>query len=255
MEELIRNLYLKYAPDKDIEEQLRYIQQKYGNDVTTFVSDFYAKYAPGKLNQDTVNHINKNYFFKPEEDVDFQEQKNEEDDTIVDNVVDWFNQTWFGSGFMGARVTGEANNLMAEDFSNVSSEAIQEFIEAKQDQAENYVASKTMQEFQEQYVAEGQTWTAWWRGVKKSPELLPELLVQSFGTQLGTLYYSPKASLAGMGTGALAGSRLGKIGAVAGALGGLATSMEAALTFGDLIDAELQKEGKEFTDDNIRDLL
>ena len=61
MENLIRNLYAKYAPDKDVEEQIKYVQQKYGSNVGLFVNEFYKKYAPGKLNQDTINHINKNY--------------------------------------------------------------------------------------------------------------------------------------------------------------------------------------------------
>ena len=64
MERLIRNLYSKYAPEKNIDEQIRYVQQKYGSDATAFVSDFYAKYAPDRLTQKTVDHINKNYFFK-----------------------------------------------------------------------------------------------------------------------------------------------------------------------------------------------
>ena len=61
MEELIRSLYSKYAPEKNIDEQLKYIQEKYGNDNESFISDFYAKYAPEKLNQDTIDHINQNY--------------------------------------------------------------------------------------------------------------------------------------------------------------------------------------------------
>ena len=65
MERLIRNLYSKYAPEKNIDEQIRYVQQKYGSDATAFVSDFYAKYAPDKLTQKTVDHINKNYFSQP----------------------------------------------------------------------------------------------------------------------------------------------------------------------------------------------
>ena len=33
--------------------------------------------------------------------------------------VSWFDQTWFGRGFRAASTTGEATDLMAEDFSNV----------------------------------------------------------------------------------------------------------------------------------------
>ena len=61
MESLIRNLYAKYAPDKDVEEQIKYVQEKYGSNVGLFVNQFYQKYAPEKLNEDTINHINDNY--------------------------------------------------------------------------------------------------------------------------------------------------------------------------------------------------
>ena len=61
MESLIRNLYAKYAPDKDVEEQIKYVQQKYGSNVGLFVNQFYQKYAPEKLNEDTISHINDNY--------------------------------------------------------------------------------------------------------------------------------------------------------------------------------------------------
>ena len=61
MDRLIRNLYSKYAPEKDIETQIAYVKQTYGSNVSAFISDFYAKYAPDRLNEETINHINKNY--------------------------------------------------------------------------------------------------------------------------------------------------------------------------------------------------
>ena len=59
MDRLIRNLYSKYAPEKDIETQIAYVKQTYGSNVSAFISDFYAKYAPDRLNEETINHINK----------------------------------------------------------------------------------------------------------------------------------------------------------------------------------------------------
>ena len=38
-------------------------------------------------------------------------------------------------------------------------------------------------------------------------------------------------------------------------MGGLATSMEAALTFGELIETKLKEKNQEFTDENIKALL
>jgi hypothetical protein len=176
--------------------------------------------------------------------------------------VNWFEQTWFGRGFAAASTTGEATDLMFQDFSNIDQETIEEFIVAKQSEARTYSTSKSMSEFQKQYQKEGKTWSAFFRGVRKNPGLLPELFVQSLGTQIGTAFDAPEA-LAAAGTGAVAGGLAGAgflgvgaiPGALTGAMGGLATSMEAALTFGELIETRLKEKGLEFTDENIRNLL
>ena len=52
------------------------------------------------------------------------------DDGSSDSVS-WFDQTWFGRGIKAASTTGEATNLMSENFSNISAESIQEFMKAK----------------------------------------------------------------------------------------------------------------------------
>ena len=62
MQDLIRDLYLKYAPNENIEDKLKYIQDNYGDDVSAFVNDFYSKYAPEKLNKETFDYINATYF-------------------------------------------------------------------------------------------------------------------------------------------------------------------------------------------------
>ena len=172
----------------------------------------------------------------------------------------WFSNTWFGRGLDAASTTGEAADMLMEG-SNVNMETIQEFIKAKESEAKEHVPSERMQKFQKQYEKEGKTWSAFFRGVKRDPKLMAELFVQSLGTQLGTFADAPEARAAtaiGAGTGAAAGAYLGW-GALgtgfAGAMGGLATSMESALTFGELIEEELKKEGKEFTDVNIKALL
>jgi len=190
--------------------------------------------------------------------------KSDEEKIKEDESISWFEQTWFGRGFEAASTTGEATNLMAQDFSNINEEAVQDFIKAKQEESQTYQASESMQEFQKQYVKEGKTWAAFFRGVRKNPKLLPELFVQSIGTQVGTLVDSPGATLAAVGAGAATGAGAGTAtftpfgvaaGAIAGSFGGLATSMEAALTFGELIETRLKEKNLEFTDENIIDLL
>ena len=179
--------------------------------------------------------------------------------------VDWFDQTWFGRGVAAASTTGEATDLFIEG-SNVNMKTVQEFVKAKEDEAKAYVPSKRMDRFQKKYKEEGSSWSAFFRGIKRDPTLMAELFVQSLGTQVGTAFDSDKARIAtgggaaiGAGIGAAAtayGFGVGAVpGAIAGAMGGLATSMETALTFGELIEEELKKEGKEFTDKNIKELL
>ncbi len=169
--------------------------------------------------------------------------------------VSWFDQTWFGRGMAAASTTGEATDLMSQNFSNIDMESIQEFMKAKESEANSYVPSDRMSKFQEQYVKEGKTWAAFFRGVKNQPGLLPELFVQSLGTQVGTLFDSPGSALGAAAAGAGVGAVGGVAGALAGAMGGLATSMEAALTFGELIETRLKEKGQDFTDENIKALL
>ena len=65
--------------------------------------------------------------------------------------VSWFDQTWFGRGVAAASTTGEATDLMAQDFSNVSMESIQEFMKAKEQESKSHVPSERMNKFQKKY--------------------------------------------------------------------------------------------------------
>ena len=187
--------------------------------------------------------------------------------------INWFDQTWLGRGIAAASATGEAMDLYKEG-SDVTMDSVQEFIKAKEDEAARYTESEGMKEFSKRYEKEGKTWTAFFRGIRRNPMLMAELFVQSLGTQIGTAIDSDDAiaaAAAGAGAGAATGAAVGAsgaaitagvsvaggavTGAIAGAMGGLATSMETSLTFGELIETELQKEGKEFTDENVFALL
>ena len=129
------------------------------------------------------------------------DQKQEDKEKL--ESISWFDQTWFGRGFKAASTTGEATNLMAQDFSNISEDAIQDFIKAKEKESTTYQESSSMKAFQKQYIKEGKTWVAFFRGVRRNPKLLPELFIQSIGTQVGTLADSPGATLAAVGAGAV----------------------------------------------------
>ena len=171
-----------------------------------------------------------------------------------EDSVNWFDQTWLGRGIAAASTTGEASDIFLEG-SNVTLETVQDFIRAREQQARTYVESERMKRFMKQYNDEGKTWTAFFRGIRKNPSLMPELFVQSLGTQLGTAFDSPEALATGAGTAVAGGLAAGPLGAIAGLMGGLATGMETALTLGELIEQELKKQNKPFTDENVLELL
>jgi len=218
------------------------------NNIQKFLLDFPNASKKGKAQDSTVDPTMSQS--------DMGSQSVDGSSESQDNDVNWFDQTWFGRGYAAASTTGEATDLMSQDFSNIDMESIQEFMKAKESEAKAHVPSERMGKFQKKYVEEGSTWSAFFRGVKDQPGLLPELFVQSLGTQVGTLFDSPGASLSAGAAGAGVGAAVGAVpGAVAGFMGGLATSMEAALTFGELIETELKEQDKEFTDENIKALL
>ena len=187
--------------------------------------------------------------------------------------INWFDQTWIGRGFVAASSTGEATNLLKQRGAPTE-EAINDFIQAKKDEAARYSESEGMKAFSKKYQAEGSTWAAFFRGMKNDPALLAELFVQSLATQVGTLFDNTDDALASMAAGAGVGAGGGALlglaggplapatsaagaitGTITGAMGGLGYSMESALTFGELIETELNKQNLEFTDENIKNLL
>ena len=128
-------------------------------------------------------------------------------DPVVSNVpsipevkeLNWFDEvfkdSWFGRGKLQASTTGESFNLLMEG-SQVTSESINNLIEATKSQNLNYVPSQRMRKFQENYQKRGGSWWAFAKGVSEDPMLLAELFTQSLGTQVGTLYDSEEAQIA-----------------------------------------------------------
>ena len=119
-------------------EQLQDAANKYGMDFNSYIEKMKEKGLVEKqvgLTQDpTVS----------------QEDMGSQLDDGSSESVSWFDQTWFGRGFRAASTTGEATDLMAEDFSNIDIEKVRDFIAAKEDEAKNYVPSERMQKFQKQ---------------------------------------------------------------------------------------------------------
>jgi len=180
--------------------------------------------------------------------------------------ANWWDSTWVGRGWKAGSATGETSDLLydssviAGNFKNVDNKTINNFIEAYQDQASSYVPSERMEKFMKKYNERGVGWKSFFQGFKEDPAIAAELLVQSMATQASTFFEAEGGGRKAAGAGLLGGAALGAwtgYGAVAtgvaGGLGGLATNMESAITFGELIEEEL--DGKPMTDENVRAIL
>ena len=60
-EDLIRNLYAKYAPDVDVDSKIGHIQTTYGDNQDSFVENFYRKYSPDTEVSSKLDYINSKY--------------------------------------------------------------------------------------------------------------------------------------------------------------------------------------------------
>ena len=180
------------------------------------------------------------------------------------DLENWFDGTWLGSTVMSTEATGETADLVEEMFmdqSQLNMSTVTDFVDANIEVARNYVPSERMESFRETYVAEGKTWTAFARGVFENPLILPELLINSLGTQIGTLMDSEQAQIAAgsaFATGFASGGvnpyqRAGR--GLYASMGALTASMESSLTFTELVRKELDLKGQEFTDENVFALL
>ena len=178
----------------------------------------------------------------------------------------WWDSTWVGRGWKAGSATGETSDLLydsdviAGNFKNVDNKTISDFIEAYQGSANNYVPSERMQKFMKKYNERGAGWKSFFQGFREDPTIAAELMIQSMATQASTFFEAEgggrKAAAVGGATGLALGAWTGWGAAAtgaAGALGGLATNMESAITFGELIEEEL--DGKPMTDENVRAIL
>jgi hypothetical protein len=175
------------------------------------------------------------------------------------DLEEWWDNSWFGSKINESKATGETAaviNEMSLPGSVLTMETISDMVDANIEVAQNYVESERMNNFQKTYQKEGKTWTAFARGVWENPLILPELFVNSLGTQVGTLIDSPQAQVAA-GSGFTAGfasgganpyQRVGR--GVYTGMAALSMSMESSLTFAELVKEELKKENANWTDDN-----
>ncbi len=108
--------------------------------------------------------------------------------------------------------------------------------------------SDEMNSFNKIYQGNGGGILGFIKGVYKNPTVIPQLFTSSVSAMINPTVLG--AAAAGGAAGTLAG---GPIGTIGGAMFAAGTTLEAALTFGELLEEAL--DGKPMTDDNIRAVL
>lgn len=194
----------------------------------------------------------------------------QEQDTLVERtfgknfVTDYFGDFYraFKSGYRQSTSIDEDLNIMAKG-SSASYEEIQEFIDANR-YSQEAAMSDEMMEFQKIYDEEGGGVFGFLKGMVKTRfQVVPQVMASSMATMAGSFLNADEvaqAGLAGLVTGATAaGAATSGVGAVpggiAGLVGGVSGAMESGLTFAELLQEELQKEGKDFDKETVKALL
>ena len=177
---------------------------------------------------------------------------------VLNPVADFLGDIW-RAGKQGWAQSGVVDPVfeLFEKGGNISDEDIQAYLDANKE-ASSQMQSDEMRSFNKIYTENGKGVYGFLKGVVENPTILPTLLVSSVATQAGSLRSDEvrtAAALAG-GTGAAAGSVVPGVGTVtggmAGLIGGGAASMEAALTFSELLQEEV---GEDLSKEKIRAIL
>ena len=184
-----------------------------------------------------------------------------------DVVLDFFGDLGRSveAGFEQAEMIDPALEIMSKG-KEVSPEFVDKMIELSSNPPE---VSDEMREFQKIYEEEGGGTFGFLKGLAKTRgQVAPQIFLQSMTTMLASL--GNKESLAAGAVGAAAGATAGAVagspggplagltalgGGVGGFITGVSGTMESSLSFAELLQEELEKEGKDFTKENVNNLL
>ena len=173
------------------------------------------------------------------------------------------------AGFQNGQIAESGNDLLMSG-ATASYEDIQEFIQ-KTEAARNLGPSDEMRDYTRIYEEEKANGLSAWgflKGLILNPTVIPEVMASSFAAMANA--DSAAAALAAVGTGAGGGATLGALaggvgaapGAVSGAVASLpyafaaaGTVLETGLTFGELLQQQLESRDMDLTIDNVQTLL
>jgi len=196
--------------------------------------------------------------------------ESQEEDTWVERTFGkWFLTDFFGDLWRAAETGIGRGQTLGENFEifnrgiEATDEDILEMIRLNKESGNKQ--SDEMRNFQKVSEAAGGGVWGWIKGVLANPSVLPIVMAESIALMGSSLFDAKEAAAAGVagaGAGALAGTATGVFapitstaGGIAGFMGGIMGAMETGLTFGELLQDEILKEGKEFNLENVKELL
>ena len=186
-----------------------------------------------------------------------QPQESQEQKYLIDNVPiigDFIGDLWRSgqAGWKQGSSVGESIDLMNQKFGSATTDKeIQDFITAY-NESTNLPTSDEMMDFNRIYEEEGKGIWGFIKGVANNPTIAPQVFVSSMAALARSAVDSEELTAATAG-GAAAGSFIPVLGTAAGGLGALATGMESALTFAELLKEKVGD--KNFTLENVRKVL
>ena len=185
---------------------------------------------------------------------DSQSTPIKEDDTAIERVFGKNEFTDFFGDIYRAGVQGQTQGATVDESlelmmkgGEASEEDVMAFIESYRAMQQSG-PSEEMNSFNKIYQDNGGGILGFIKGVASNPTVVPQLFTSSVSAMINPTVLG--AAAVGAAGGTLAG---GPIGTIGGAMFAAGTTLESALTFGELLEEAL--EGKPMTDENIRAVL
>jgi len=198
-----------------------------------------------------------------------------EEDTAIERtlgknfVTDFFGDIYRAAeqGVKQGQAVDDALKIFGKG-TNVTSENVQAFIEAQNALADS-PESDEMRKFNADFEEAGGGVFGFIKALLQNRgQIIPQLFVSSVTAMMNpaSLAAAGGAIATGTGAGATAGAAAGGVGAIPGAIGGFISSLpfalgasggtlETALSFGEFLQEEVSKNGKEFTEEAVMEVI
>jgi GNAT superfamily N-acetyltransferase len=163
-----------------------------------------------------------------------------------------------GAGMQTSATVSPSMELL-EKGRKTSDEDINKYIEVAKS-AQKIKPSDEMQSFTDIYEKEGKGIFGVLKGLANNPTVIPEVMVSSIAGMINPNSLASAGAVIGGATAVGAattgpGALVAAAGSLPFAMGAATATMEAGLTFSELLNEELTKRGMDFTKDNVRTLL